>query len=701
MLSDFGTLSGSCVSGESPTAFRYIYTYNVAGRVLSKYLQARRILDGVEQDYNVTVNQDYTSSGQILSKIYKGLDPFLSSPPNPPYQFSYSYDSMNRLSGLKEGGPTTWATWVQNVQYDEAGRMTSMQYPEFSSSTLNYVTETHTFNVMGQMTQLTWTQGSSNPSYPSGSIQYTYSATQNNGQITQAVDSVSGETISYQYDSLKRLISASSSPNVGTTPAAWTQSLQYDGFGNLTAKVLNGTATTIGVDSTTNQLSGSSYDANGNMLTGMGNTITYDGSNRIASVTPISGGTEYFLYDGANKPIYHKTGGGQEELTLYGIQGEKLATWTISTGCDDPDDPNTCWFTASQKSATVWFGGRLIWSGTGVSGVNGPVYADRGGSNRTNGARYYPYGEEIGTATTNDHEKFGTYTRSSFTGLDYADQRYYASSYGRFNTADPAPARAPEPATWNRYAYVAGDPINRSDPRGLCIFDESLGTGLDGYDEAYAEEFGYLWIGEGSCQQYMTNGCWLAQYSTCPSGGGGGSDPAPAEPGGGGGGGGSPTVQNQYQASAALANELANLTPHCEDVLPVGQLTQKAGDLSFWDVRINATVPLSAIGAANVQLSNGKFATNIGTAMTLYPSAAAVTLGAVGGGLSNNVVLGSYFFNNESAGDQGITLLHELLHYATQLGDVQFDQKYGITGAPGQSASAALTSWLTNDCHNK
>jgi hypothetical protein len=30
-----------------------------------------------------------------------------------------------------------------------------------------------------------------------------------------------------------------------------------------------------------------------------------------------------------------------------------------------------------------------------------------------------------------------TYNRDSFTGLDYADQRFYASSYGRFNSPDP------------------------------------------------------------------------------------------------------------------------------------------------------------------------------------------------------------------------------------------------------------------------
>ncbi len=81
-------------------------------------------------------------------------------------------------------------------------------------------------------------------------------------------------------------------------------------------------------------------------------------------------------------------------------------------------------------------------------------------------------------------EKFATYTRSSFSGLDYADQRYYASSYGRFNTADPykASAAPADPGTWNRYAYVAGDPVNRMDPRGTCYVSPQLGFEWDDED---------------------------------------------------------------------------------------------------------------------------------------------------------------------------------------------------------------------------
>jgi hypothetical protein len=46
------------------------------------------------------------------------------------------------------------------------------------------------------------------------------------------------------------------------------------------------------------------------------------------------------------------------------------------------------------------------------------------------------------------------------TASGLTDQRYYASGYGRFNTVDPydGSAHANNPASWNRFAYVGGDP---------------------------------------------------------------------------------------------------------------------------------------------------------------------------------------------------------------------------------------------------
>jgi hypothetical protein len=54
-----------------------------------------------------------------------------------------------------------------------------------------------------------------------------------------------------------------------------------------------------------------------------------------------------------------------------------------------------------------------------------------------------------------------------------ADQRFYASTYGRFNTPDQFKASAgpSDPGSWNRYSYVLGDPINLRDPNGTCAED--------------------------------------------------------------------------------------------------------------------------------------------------------------------------------------------------------------------------------------
>jgi RHS repeat-associated protein len=73
------------------------------------------------------------------------------------------------------------------------------------------------------------------------------------------------------------------------------------------------------------------------------------------------------------------------------------------------------------------------------------------------------------------------------TGLDYADQRFYASTYGRFNTPDPARQSAVlrEPGSWNRYEYTYDDPINRSDPSGLTSCDAN---GENCYDSVSVTE---------------------------------------------------------------------------------------------------------------------------------------------------------------------------------------------------------------------
>jgi RHS repeat-associated protein len=440
--------------------YQKYFSYAASGAVLDEdFALVRTFPDQSTASVGFWVPYSYDNAGRLSTLSYQ-----MYSPTNPSFQptLTMTYDGMGRPSALTDKADNV--NWVSNVQYDFAGRMTSLTYLTGNGSgSQTSVSETTTYNsATGQLASLSWSGAG-----VSGGIQYAYSSTMNNGQITQVTDTVSGETISYQYDVLKRLISAGSTPISGSTPTPWTQGFQYDGFGNLTAKVLNGTTTSIPVNAATNQLGNAYYDLNGNMTSGAGATLTYDESNRMIAAQEVSGGKEYYGYDASNKRVYRVTASGQEQITLYGLQGEKLGVYAIQAGsCTWGSYYGTgfpCVTGLTALSSNVWFAGKLIMdSGSAVA-------QDRLGTNRVSGARFYPYGDEI-TSTTNDREKFATYTRDSYTGLDYADQRFYASTYDRFNTPDPYQASGgpSDPGSWNRYSYVGGDPVNRLDPGGTC-----------------------------------------------------------------------------------------------------------------------------------------------------------------------------------------------------------------------------------------
>jgi RHS repeat-associated protein len=283
------------------------------------------------------------------------------------------------------------------------------------------------------MTRLTTSNGASTPS----DFEYRVpSAGSNNGQLYQMKDWVTGEEVSYAYDALQRLSSAV------TTGPEWGQSYGYDGFGNLLSQtVTKGTAPymSINVNPAANRVAGTTYDANGNGLT----FGSYDVSNRLKQTT---GGVQYG-YDPGNKRVWKKVDSNPTNDEFYFWAGnQRLGTYKST-------NPGTAAFTVA--STNLYFGGRLI-QANGTA-----ILIDRLGSNVTGGKRYFPYGQEKPSATTNNVEKFAGYFRDAETGLDYADQRYHNPGTGRFLTPDPAANGL------NWYAYVSGDPVNHFDPLGL------------------------------------------------------------------------------------------------------------------------------------------------------------------------------------------------------------------------------------------
>ena len=176
-----------------------------------------------------------------------------------------------------------------------------------------------------------------------------YTAGQNNGQIASETNAISGGTVNYLYDSLKRLSSA--------TAGSWGESFVYDGFGNLLQKnATAGSPPTIQmtVNAANNQITsagGSSYrsDANSNMLYGptLNNTqyspLSYDFRNRVSSL-PNGSNTMEYGYDASNRRVWKGTlSGGSitvETYYLYDLDGTQLGSYAagdewIESGAHD------------------------------------------------------------------------------------------------------------------------------------------------------------------------------------------------------------------------------------------------------------------------------------------------------------------------------------------------------------------------------
>ena len=421
----------TCAGG----SFSHTYSYTAAGLRTKKRLDVVR--EG-ETAASINGQYGYDNEGRLTSGD----------------GFTYVYDTMGRTSQMRQQVDDTL---FASATYGVAGEMLTMSWSGGFSPN-NYITETRTYN---EHLQLTRQRAVSMFGLAGLDVEYRFPAGTNNGRISSQKENVSGEEITYQYDELNRLIAAV------TTGPEWGLSFAYDGFGNRTAQtVTKGTApqVTLAYNGTTNRIStpGWSYDANGNVTAMPTASLAYDGYNRLSWSGP---STEYYAYAPDNKRVWRDIVGEREELTYYNVAGQRITTYRLYWS-------GGSWST-QPISTNIYFTGRLIWT------AGQPVVTDRLGSVRRRmdpdtsywgeQLKYFPYGEEQVTTASNK-EKFGTYTRDQRTNLDYANQRYYSSGFGRFLTPDPSqPGASMVPQSWNYYGYTQDDPVNTFDPTGLNL----------------------------------------------------------------------------------------------------------------------------------------------------------------------------------------------------------------------------------------
>ncbi len=427
----------------------------------------------------------YDSYGRISARYYpSGL------------QVAYGYNTAGYLSTITDTSTST-LLWTANSR----------------DAYLNLTQETYGNNVV---TNQTFYPKTGRPNTvqigAAGSIRslsYTWDVAGNLSNRTDIVPAPTAATVNetFSYDALNRVLTSS----VGG------ESINYDAEGNITYKSDVGTYTYpaagsaqphavsmisggAGVNSGAG-LSGSisspsyHYDANGNMYSGGGRTATYTAFNRTASVM-VGSGTVTYSYDASDQRFKQVE---PSATTLYwnaqGVTSEEVTNsmgtiWHnyITAGDETIGDA------AGSIGSTLWGQAGLNWGSFNwtaaplatqfyhTDNLGSIIALTDGGGTITEQDSYDLWGKRRGANGVDDPNDMmpASNANRGYTGQEPVGEfawlnlnaRMYDPQIGRFMSTDP---KVDEPFTsqgWNRFAYVANNPLRSTDPTGEDLTEE-------------------------------------------------------------------------------------------------------------------------------------------------------------------------------------------------------------------------------------
>lgn len=442
------------------------YTYDLAGQLIE------------QKDKEGTIRREYDQEGRVVrvtevgerrnekKRVYDLAGRLLSSTDRYGHTIQYSYDACGRLSTItypdqKEvhytydlAGQLTevrdWANRITRYRYDDSGRLIRTERP-------NGTVEQRSYDAAGQLLRLWDTR-------PQGVLLQQYRYLYNEiGQIIQE------EEKHYTYDRLRRLIE-------GKEPGRQLI-YNYDTAGNITD---------IG-DTASQDAQKMTYTKDNRLETVDGHSVHYDEDGNLLS---IANGTEKYHYNSRNQLV-------QTGTTRYGYDAENVRTsmtWNGKTTryvVDELEELSRVLMETDDKGkpkAYYIYGHGLI-GREDAQGHYLSYHADSRGSTTiltdsqgkvTDRYTYGLYGElEKHEGTTQQpfcyNGRDGVMTDPN--GLYYMRARYYHPGLKRFLNRDVLRGDIIEGQTFNRFAYVNGDPVGFIDPLGLMRCSKGAGKG--------------------------------------------------------------------------------------------------------------------------------------------------------------------------------------------------------------------------------
>ncbi len=500
------------------------YTYAANDGLLTKltYGNGNTIgyaYDNLERVTNVYYNN---SSSAALTYTYKGegtLGQLTDSINNRTY--SYTYDSLGRLTGLTEKyGSNNAQTY--SATYDTANRPTNVTYkvsPAWNGTLGSNRVYTYGYSSSdGSLTSMTG---------PGASMAYTYDALK---RLTKrVVSSGSSEVITRNYSYLAGSGSNTSTLVSGLTAKHGSTTLfsggySYDNVGNITA--ITGSSPASYTYDDLNQLltetrGGTTYtytyNAAGNMLsktkiTGSGtDTFTYGNSEWRDLLTAYNGNS--ITYDTVGNPTTWYDG-----ATMTWVNGKRLASISATSGHSalaftyDADGLRLTKTVGSVQHKYIWQGDKLVSENYGNTTLE--FFYDESGAPYAliyNGTTYYyvtnlqgdvvkivnasgtsqaeysynAWGQVIsatGTLAAVNPIRYRGYYYDSETGFYYLQSRYYDPNICRFINADGLASTGQGFIGCNMFAYCNNNPVNGYDPSGMlrntCVMESDGGEGI-------------------------------------------------------------------------------------------------------------------------------------------------------------------------------------------------------------------------------